>query len=300
MSGRKLLVYSIEIKYTHSGAMTSIYLVTALLAISPFISCQAHGAANLTSNASISIYPAKTGYGAPRQPSFTFEELFHLQNRFWKNFISPANEKQAKAINSSLLAEDVLGRIDITRNFEGRELNTEYLFGLFASLAASPNSVSLLGVPLSYEITHFAANQNIASASTRVIFNTTGFFLPVPITIDTWITFNSAKEISQYDAVFKWWPWAIEYILGNAATKLGTKSLNATVEINATVEKLSEALAKSICSTAQDFCTGLNVQYSSERECQEFLTRKVRFGQAHEAGMSIISQLPSSPQEVAG
>lgn len=136
--------------------------------------------------------------------------------------------------------------------------------------------------------------------SNRVIFNTTGFFLPVPITIDTWMTFNSAKEISQYDAVFKWWPWAIEYILGNAATKLGTKSLNATVEINATVEKVSEALVKSICSTAQDFCTGLNVQYSSERECQEFLTQKVRFGQAHEAGMSIISQLPSSPQEVTG
>lgn len=76
-------------------------------------------------------------------------------------------QEQAKSINSTILAEDVLGRIDITRTFEGRELNTEYLFGLFANIAATPNSITLLGIPISYEIIHFAANQNIASASTR-------------------------------------------------------------------------------------------------------------------------------------
>lgn len=122
----------------------------------------------------------------------------------------------------------------------------------------------------------------------RVIFNTTGFFLPIPVTIDTWITFNSAKQISQYDAVFKWWPWVIEYVLGKAASKLGTKGLNETVE------KLAEALAESICSTAQNYCKGANVQYASIGECKEFLTQKVRFGQAHEAGMSIITHSSSS------
>lgn len=167
--------------------MALTFLLTVLLVLAPPFSCQAHGVSSLMSNASSSANLTKTGYGAPRQPSFTFEELLHLQNTLWKNFIFPADEKQvsflsslqrirktvsnrqiqAEAINSTLLAEDVLGRIDITRNFQGRELNTEYLFGLFAHLAASPNSISLLGVPLSYEITHFAANQNIASASTR-------------------------------------------------------------------------------------------------------------------------------------
>lgn len=167
--------------------MSLAFFLTIVLVLSPLVSCQAHGAANLISNVPRSADPLKTSYGAPRQPSFTFEELFHLQNRFWKDFISPANaeqvnplsrlqtvrttvsnqQTQAKAINSTLLSEDVLGRIDITRNFKGRELNTEYLFGLFANLAASANSFSLLGVPSSYEITHFAANQNVASASTR-------------------------------------------------------------------------------------------------------------------------------------
>ena len=54
----------------------------------------------------------------------------------------------------------------IARTFDGRELNTEYLFGLSANLATSP-AFSLLGIPISYEITHFAASQNIAAASTR-------------------------------------------------------------------------------------------------------------------------------------
>ncbi len=101
------------------------------------------------------------------QPCFTFDELYHLQKKFLDSFISPADQLQAKSINSSLLSEDCLGRIDITRTFKGRELNTEYLFGLFANLAATPGSLTLLGVPVSYEILHFAANDNVVSALTR-------------------------------------------------------------------------------------------------------------------------------------
>ena len=119
---------------------------------------------------------------------FSFDQLFQLQKKFLDNFISPANTAQvdripllrlnhvpsltdrtlqAQSINSSLLAPDVQGRVDITRTFSGQELNTEYLFGLFANLATSSDQFSLLGVPVAYEITHFAASQNIASASTR-------------------------------------------------------------------------------------------------------------------------------------
>lgn len=102
--------------------------------------------------------------------NFTFNELWDLNKRFLDNFIYPADVKQAQAINSTLLAENVQGRIDITRTFNGRELNTEYLFGLFANLATStPGAISLLGVPMSYEVLHFAANQNVASALTRSV-----------------------------------------------------------------------------------------------------------------------------------
>lgn len=129
-------------------------------------------------------------------PEYTFDQLFQLQKTFLDEFIYPENgvqvrsilyltlppstdmapasgetdnrrPHQAKSINASILAPNVQGRVDITRTFDGAELNTEYLFGLFANLAASPQAFTLLGIPTGYEITHFAASQNIASASTR-------------------------------------------------------------------------------------------------------------------------------------
>ena len=66
---------------------------------------------------------------------------------------------QAKEINSTLLADDVEGRIDITSTFYGRELNTEYLFGLFANLATTPGqaSPSLHARPVELLWTEFTA-----------------------------------------------------------------------------------------------------------------------------------------------
>jgi hypothetical protein len=149
------------------------------------------------------------------QPFYTFDELYNLQVNFFDNFIYPADITQAKSINSTLLAEDVQGRIDITRTFDGRELNTEYLFGLFANLAADPNSISLLGIPISYEILHFAANEYITSAATRFMFNFTSLGLIIPIEIDSWNTWNEAGQVTQYDGSFKYWQWAVDYIIAS-------------------------------------------------------------------------------------
>lgn len=248
----------------------------------------------------------------PAQPSFTFSQLWDANKKFLDNFIYPADVQQAKAINSTLLAEDVQGRIDITRTFNGRELNTEYLFGLFANLAgAAPGAVSLLGVPLSYEILHFAASQNIVSSLTRCVFpipsqlkfgtphspisnqitneetpknrfqfNFTALNLIVPVEIDAWNTFNAQGQISQYDATFKHWQWTVDYLLQAAAKKFNTPTKEATVGV------LSQAIAKSICQTSMQYCNGTqNVQYKSSEECFGFLTGKVRFGEAYELGM---------------
>jgi hypothetical protein len=119
------------------------------------------------------------------QPHYTFDELYNLQVKFFDNFIYPADITQAKSINSTLLAKDVQGHIDVTRTFDGRELNIEYLFGLFANLAADPNSISLLGVPILYEILHFATNEYITSATTRFMFNFTSLGLIILIEINS-------------------------------------------------------------------------------------------------------------------
>ena len=244
-----------------------------------------------------SLSTLNANINAAQQPNFTFDELFDLQRNFLDHFIYPANVEevcsrievdeclmvdpyQAKKVNSTILAEDCLGRVDITRTFAGRELNTEYLFGLFANLAATPGSLSLLGVPVSYKILHFAANQNIASAATLFQFNFTAINTILPVRIDTWNSFNAQKQISQYDATFVWWDWAFATLLEKAAPVLGA---NSTAQA---LQKLTGALASSICNTAMTHCNGENAQYSSPQECVQYLTKEVRFGAPYELGMS--------------
>ena len=59
--------------------------------------------------------------------------------------------------------------------------------------------------------------------------------------------------------------------------------LNASTPA-AAVEKLTVGLARSICNTAQTYCKGPNQQYDSADECFNYLSQKVRFGQAYELG----------------
>ena len=141
-----------------------ICAATLALMYSPY---HANAAPDLSLDKRNSPLNTTASINSSSKPNFTFDELYNFQKKFLDNFIYPADQAQAKFINSSLLSEDCLGRIDITRTFEGRELNTEYLFGLFTNLAATPGSLSLLGVPVSYEILHFAANENVVSSLTR-------------------------------------------------------------------------------------------------------------------------------------
>ena len=83
--------------------------------------------------------------------------------------MSPQDAVEARKINSTLLAENVQGKIDVTRTFDGRELNTEYLFGLFANLAQS-NGISLLGVPQTYKVLNFVGQGNVVSSQIRYVF----------------------------------------------------------------------------------------------------------------------------------
>jgi hypothetical protein len=42
------------------------------------------------------------------QPHFTFDQMWNLQKKFMDNFMYPANVEQAKMINSSLMAPNVI------------------------------------------------------------------------------------------------------------------------------------------------------------------------------------------------
>ncbi|KKK23466.1 hypothetical protein ARAM_003970 [Aspergillus rambellii] len=207
-------------------------------------------------------------------PSFTFNEVWALQNSLWENFLYPANLEQINATNTSVFAEDVQGRVDITRTFDGRELNNEYIFGLFSD----PQHLSLVGIPIAYNITQFAANRNIASATTVFTFNATSFNLLVPITIDTWLMFDPDGKITQYDATFRWFPKLFD-ALAQAAGKQFNLTDPAQIQ-----SRLASLLADTICQTHADRCVGENQQYASKDECIRFLTTQVRFGGPDELG----------------
>ncbi|KAH6986682.1 hypothetical protein EDB80DRAFT_818270 [Ilyonectria destructans] len=196
-------------------------------------------------------------------PKFTYNKLWELESKFCDNFLYPANLKQAKTINSTFFAENVQGRVDITRNFLGRELNTEYLFDLFTD----PNSVSLLNLPVSYEITEFTANNYIAAATTVVMFNSSLFEMVVPVTIDTFIAWNKRREILQYDTTFR--------------------KLDAPSRAEA-ITTLAHTLATGICQMHDKYCTGASKQYGDNAERMNFLTGSIRFGQDYELGRNTL------------
>ena len=79
--------------------MALAFLLTVLFALSPLISCHEYCADNFASNVSRSAHPVRTGLGTPNPPCFTFDELLFLQNRFWKNFLSPANADQVDPLS---------------------------------------------------------------------------------------------------------------------------------------------------------------------------------------------------------
>ncbi|KAI5293300.1 hypothetical protein KEM52_005664 [Ascosphaera acerosa] len=159
---------------------------------------------------------------APSAPSFTYDKLWQLEQRFWHDFVYPINVKEMHSINSTWFAPDVQGRVDASRNFDSAELNTEYVFGLFTD----PSLVSLFGIPLSTEILKFTAHDggNVAAASTRVMFNHTSLGFVAPVVIDTWKAYNAAAQIWQYDAVFKWMDGWMKLIVQNAAKKFNAST----------------------------------------------------------------------------
>ncbi|PSN65320.1 hypothetical protein BS50DRAFT_589739 [Corynespora cassiicola Philippines] len=238
-------------------------------------------------------------------PNLGYDQLWKLQHHFYRKFIYPNNVEEAASINSTIFSENVgedalsikyhtvvmrrelagvqesrlmtcqvQGRVSDTRNFQGRELNTEYIFGLFVP----SESKSIIGQPRSYNILKFLGEKNIASASTRVDFTFPAFGnISMPVILETWLTWNSAGQITQYDAIFKWFG----YFAKTLVTSLDS-------DPNKAGQKAVKMMATSICSAHGRYCNGTNLQYESYEACSTFLTREIRVGESFELGMNTL------------
>ncbi|OGM50052.1 hypothetical protein ABOM_001327 [Aspergillus bombycis] len=222
--------------------------------------------------AAVSCLPAIIAATDP--PDLGFDKLWSLENNIWTNFLYPANLKQINATDDSVFTKDVQGRVDITRTFPGRELNNEYIFGLFSQ----PESISLTGVAINYTITQFVANQNMASATTVITFNSTSFGVLLPLTVDSWMAFNEDGKVTQYDATFRWFDWFVKTLFDAAAVKFNTTD-PVVVKKN-----LTELLAEAICETSDKYCKDKNKQYDNHQHCKDVLTKEKRFGDPYELG----------------
>jgi hypothetical protein len=127
--------------------------------------------------------------GTDNTPSFPVEQLYALTVGFHNAFIYPNNLAEANKVNSSLFSSDCQGNIDITRNFVGAELNTEYVFGSFANVGKT-NSLNLLGVPLSWNMTHWTGYQSTVSFAVTFQMHIPQLNVTLPLEIWTWLTFN--------------------------------------------------------------------------------------------------------------
>lgn len=143
---------------------------------------------------------------------------------------------------------------------------------------SDPHAVSVLGAPIDYEIKEWVADGNVVSSSTLFHFNITTLDTVMPILLDIWIAYDANKQISQYDAVFRYLEYMMDTLMEIASKKYKSPSKVVTQTM------LAQVLAKSVCDMEQQYCKGGNKQYRNHLDCMTQLTLQKRFGKPYEFG----------------
>ncbi|WWD17858.1 hypothetical protein CI109_102302 [Kwoniella shandongensis] len=193
-------------------------------------------------------------------------------NDFAESFLAPNNIEIARGINSTLFAEDVTGTADVSTNFDGRELTTEYLFGLFVNTATDPTDPSPFGSPIAYNVTALAVENNFITTSIKFEFNYPILNQTFPIQIDAFILVNDKGQIQQYDASFRRWAWATDVIVPLLLPHMASRVNLSASSDSSTI--LRSYLTQKICHAAVSYCNGTNQQYDSYDDCVTFLNGK--------------------------
>ncbi|GMM35202.1 hypothetical protein DASC09_025270 [Saccharomycopsis crataegensis] len=214
-------------------------------------------------------------------------EAFTFVKKFWTSFINPTDDAEALKINSTYFTEDCKGRVSLTRDFEGDELNTEYIFGLFSNVFEV--KFRMVGIPLNYTMLNFLYDDMKAISSVNVEFYIPQADFYIPIQIDLWFVLvktNGYLQIAEYDGIFRNFDRAYEetnaYVQELIGEEYGSLYPNKT-----SLEIYTGLAIESICEVHQEYCLGENQQYSSYETCVAFLST-VRLGQGFEGGRDTI------------
>ncbi|KAI5480049.1 hypothetical protein MNV49_002014 [Pseudohyphozyma bogoriensis] len=220
-----------------------------------------------------------SGAAALRQPFDYYKGL----ESFLQTLASP---KAIDLTASPVFDKKVIGRVDVSEtNLTGRQLNSEYIFGLFTAIAQDTTSTSLLGPFMNQTVQSVVIEPPMVYTSVvaEAYFGSIG--VKVPIQIDLTIEFSDDILIQSYDVVFRRWPEAWEYIVPRLAPQLA-KELNQTYVAGTTNDTalVVERAAIDICQSAMQYCVGENAQYSSNAECVAYITEQMPWGNVWEGG----------------
>lgn len=231
---------------------------------------------------------------APGKYADNDARLRFLWAQFADAVMYPANLKQVRAISSPLLATDVQGRVDVTNTFDGAELNTAYLFGLFGNIANNQNQTEdlspLQDYPLSWEPRAFMGKGDMIFGTVLFHQQNQATKVTLPALFDVYLLFDKCDLIKQYDVRIQrsqWWSdTAILDYIPTVAKKLNIKPEDVTPEnIN---DVVAAGATKQVCAVAQDVCKGSLQQYKDIADCTTFLNT-LPVGQPYELGQNTIS-----------
>ncbi|KAJ7356402.1 hypothetical protein DFH08DRAFT_953751 [Mycena albidolilacea] len=219
-------------------------------------------------------------FGAP-----SLEQMLGFLKQFGRDISYPANIEAAKSINYTGFSEGrhIVGRVDVTGTFIGRELNTEYIFGLFSGLATGAStSTPLVGIPLNQTIIDLVIENNLMIVTTRRDFNFT--VAVVPTVWQVKFLFNDEGIVTQYDAIVyrasalfaNIWPRLRKHLIKELGLPHHTSQTMA-IKIRA---------ARDICSQHEEYCLGPNKQFESKEACMRFVLHKIPLGEIWQAGQN--------------
>ncbi|KAF7367647.1 Secreted protein [Mycena sanguinolenta] len=213
----------------------------------------------------------------------TLQQMLGFLQQFNTDFSYPNNVAVAKTINYTGFAEDVVGRVDVTETFIGQELNTEYLFGLFAGIATGAVAgTPLIGVPLNGTLVDLVIENNLMIVTTLRDFNWTVAIEPALWQLK--FLFNDEGLVTQYDAIL----YRADALFANVLPKVAQaaiKELNLPPATSPTVALQTRA-ATDICAGHAAYCTGANQQYNSTQACMDFVMNKIPLGEIWQGGQN--------------
>ncbi|KAF7367641.1 hypothetical protein MSAN_00827700 [Mycena sanguinolenta] len=213
----------------------------------------------------------------------TLQQMLGFLQQFSLDFSYPQIIQAAQSINYTRFADDIVGRVDVTGTFMGRELNTEYIFGLFSGLATgSPKSTPLVGIPLNGTLVDLVVENNVMIATTRREFNWTVAIVPTLWQVK--FMFNDEGLVTQYDAIL----YRASALFANIWPKLAKRLKKELGLPRATSDNFAihTRAARDVCSQHEKYCLGPNKQYKSIEACMEFVLHKIPLGEVWQGGQN--------------